>query len=148
MKDGIVGQEAAPLQRWELRDMEVVAGLDLAYQAAVKRNDFEAMDAILHEDFAMVYGDGRVMGRNELLDSARRCERQYEIQDEDPGTQAVRLWGDTAVVTACLRVKGFRSGEPFDRRVWFSDTYVRTAGGWRYAFAQVSLPLPAQEVGN
>lgn len=125
------------------KDAETVASLDLAYQAAVKANDFETMDSILHEQFAMVYGDGRVIGREELLESARSAERQYDIQDEDPGTQAVRVWGDTAVVTACLHVKGMRAGEAFDRRVWFSDTYVRSAGQWRYAFAQVSLPLPA-----
>jgi hypothetical protein len=40
-----------------------------------------------------------------------------------------------------LRIKGQRrGGESFDRTVWFSDTYVRTAKGWRYAFAQVTQP--------
>jgi hypothetical protein len=29
-----------------------------------------------------------------------------------------------------------------DRRVWFSDTYVRTPQGWKYVFGQVSLKLP------
>jgi hypothetical protein len=31
---------------------------------------------------------------------------------------------------------------PFDRRLWFTDTYVRTLLGWRYAFGQASLSLP------
>jgi hypothetical protein len=30
----------------------------------------------------------------------------------------------------------------FNRRLWFSDTYVRTAAGWRYFFGQASLRLP------
>ncbi len=50
--------------------------------------------------------------------------------------------GDTAVVTAKLRLKGNRAGKPFDRLLWFSDTYVRTPAGWRYLFGQASLPLP------
>ncbi len=29
-------------------------------------------------------------------------------------------------------------------RVWFSDTYLRTPRGWRYAFGQASLPLPKE----
>jgi hypothetical protein len=52
------------------------------------------------------------------------------------------MWGDTAVVTARLWIKGRRAGKPFERKLWFSDTYVRTESGWRYAFAQASLPLP------
>jgi len=53
----------------------------------------------------------------------------------------VMVEGDTAIVTAKLRLKGTRSGEPFDRLLWFSDTYVRTAKGWRYLFGQASMPL-------
>jgi ketosteroid isomerase-like protein len=123
-------------------DRAEVSALDLAYQSAVKRNDAAAMDKILHPQFALILGGGAVISRDELLDSARKREIEYDLQDEDPGTQAVRVWGDTAVVTARLRIKGRKDGKPLDRLLWFSDTYVRTKSGWRYAFAQASLPLP------
>jgi ketosteroid isomerase-like protein len=126
----------------EERDQASVAALDLAFQAAVKRNDADGMDAILHDQYCLVLGDGRIVSREELLESARVKQNRYLIQDEDPGTQAVRVWGDTAIVTARLWIKGTRDGAPFERRLWFSDTYVRTAKGWKYAFAQASLPLP------
>lgn len=124
-------------------DSAAVAALDLAFQAAVKRNDADAMDRILHDQYVLVLGNGTVVSRDELLDSARRKEVEYEVQDEDPGTQTVRVWGNTAVVTARLWIKGVKDGQKFERRLWFSDTYVRTPRGWRYAFAQASLPLPA-----
>lgn len=123
-------------------DKRTVAELDVIYQEAVKHNDAETIDRILHEDFALVRGDGTVLTRDNILDEARSGHIQYEIQDEIPGTQTVRIWGDTAVVTALLWLKGVNNGEPFDFKLWFSDTYVRTPEGWRYAFAQVSLPLP------
>jgi hypothetical protein len=53
----------------------------------------------------------------------------------------VRVFGDTAVVTARVWVKGVKDGVAFDRRVWFSDVYVRTPTGWRFAFCQASLPV-------
>ena len=56
----------------------------------------------------------------------------------------MRVAGDTAVVTARLWLKGMREGVPFDRRLWFSDTYVRTPEGWKYFFGQASLKLPDQ----
>jgi hypothetical protein len=62
-----------------------------------------------------------------------------------PGTQTVRLFGkDTATVTALLWLKGTRKKDQsaFEYKLWFSDTYVRTKHGWRYAFGQASLRLP------
>ena len=134
---------AAPDSAVEV-DRAIVAALDIAFQRAVKNNDADAMDAILHDQYFLVLGDGRVVTREELLDGARNRQNIYEIQDEDSGTQTVRVWGDTAVVTARLWIRGTRAGMPFERRLWFGDTYVRTADGWKYAFAQASLPLPAE----
>jgi ketosteroid isomerase-like protein len=133
---------AAALPTIEHSDVAAVAALDVAYQEAVKRNDAETMAKILDDRFTLILGDGRVVSRDDLLREARAREIDYEIQDEDPGTQVVRMWGDTAVVTARLRIKGRKAGQPFDRLLWFSDTYVRPSAGWRYAFGQASLPLP------
>lgn len=123
-------------------DRATVAALDLKYQAAVKANDAEAMAAILHPQMTLVVGSGGVISREDLLNAARERTIAYEIQDEAPDSQTVRLYGDTAVVTARLRIKYVAAGKAVDRILWFSDTYVRTAGGWRYAFGQASLALP------
>ncbi|MFN3464684.1 MAG: nuclear transport factor 2 family protein [Terricaulis sp.] len=128
------------------QDRATVAALDTEYQAAVERNDAEAMARILHDDMILVIGRGLVFTREDLLRSAREQEYVYEIQAEEEGTQTVRLYGeDTAIVTALLRLKGTGPQGPFDRRLWFSDTYVRTPQGWRYAFGQSSINLPPQE---
>jgi ketosteroid isomerase-like protein len=126
----------------EEADRRTVAALDTQYQAAVKHNDADAMARILHKDMILVLGDGRVGSRDDQLQEARDKVILYEIQDEEPGTQTVRVSGDTAVVTARLRVKGVSGGKAFDRRLWFSDTYVRTPAGWQYFFGQASLHLP------
>lgn len=125
-------------------DAKIVAALDTQYQLAVKRNDAATMARILHEDFVLVVGDGRSFSREDLLKSARERQITYEQQDEEPGTQVVRVWGDTAVVTAKLLIKASASGKPIEKKLWFSDTYVRTASGWRYAFGQASLALPTE----
>jgi len=123
-------------------DAKAVAALDTKYQAAVKANEATTMDQILAADFVLVTGRGTVFSKADLLDSARRKEATYERQDEEPGTQKVRVWGDTAVVTALLWIKSVQGGKPADYKLWFSDTYVRTPTGWRYVFGQASLPLP------
>ena len=128
-------------------DAHAVGALDTAYQAAVKANDAAGMDRILHPDFVLILGSGRVVSRDELLKSARDKATVYAQQDEDAATQTVRVFGDTAVVTARLWLKGANAdgSGAFDRRLWFSDTYVRTSKGWRYFFGQASLPLPSSQ---
>ena|SRR5436190_5736151 len=121
-----------------------VGKLDTAYQAAVKRNDADAMAKILDKDFVLVVGTGKVFNRDDLLDTASGGKVTYERQEEEPGTQTVRIYGSTAVVTAKLWLKGTSEGQSFERKLWFSDTYVRRPEGWRYAFGQASLPLPPE----
>jgi ketosteroid isomerase-like protein len=123
-------------------DAKTVAALDTKYQAAVKSNDAGTMDQILADDFVLVNGRGKISSKADLIESARKKEATYERQDEESGTQKVRVWGDTAVVTALLWIKAVQGGKPIDYKLWFSDTYIRTPRGWRYVFGQASLPLP------
>ena len=88
-------------------DAKTVAALDTKYQAAVKSNDAATMDQILADDFALVTGRGKVSSKADLIESARKKEVTYERQDEEPGTQKVRVWGDTAVVTALLWITNY-----------------------------------------
>jgi len=119
-------------------DQKTVSNLDKRYQAAVKINDAATMDSILADSFILVEGDGTVHNKAELIKEAESKRITYEHQDETE--QTVRVWGDTAVVTAKLWGKGTADGKPFDWKLWFSDTYVRTPNGWRYVFGQASLP--------
>jgi ketosteroid isomerase-like protein len=121
-------------------DEKAVAALDTEYQAAVKKNDVATMDRILADDFVLVTGLGKTYTKADLLNEARSKRTIYERQEDS--AQKVRVWGDTAVVTALLRAKGTEDGKPFDYKLWFSDTYVRTPVGWRYVFGQASTRLP------
>jgi ketosteroid isomerase-like protein len=124
-------------------DSRIVGRLDVEFQAAVKANDVSTIERILHPDMILILGNGTVVTRAQLLQEAREHKVSYEQQDEVAGTQTVRLYGDTAVVTALLWVKALRNGTLLDKRVWFSDVYLRTPSGWRYAFGQGSLNVPA-----
>ena len=120
---------------------KLVARLDTEYQAAVKANDAATMDRILADDMVLITGRGKVFTKADLLRDAREKSTTYEKQDEFE--QKVRVFGDhTAVVTALLWIKGTSGGQTSDRKFWFSDTYVKTAKGWKYALGQASIALP------
>ena len=122
------------------RDRTLVSALDTEYQAAVKKNDVLTMERLLADDFALVTGSGKTYTKADLLEESRSGRIIYEHQEDT--AQTVRVWGDTATITAKLWAKGTDNGKPFDYTVWFTDTYVRYPAGWRYVFGQSSLPLP------
>jgi ketosteroid isomerase-like protein len=120
-------------------DEKEVAALDTLYQKAVKNNDVATMDRILSEDFVLVTGKGRTQTKADRLKESSSGNIVYEHQKDT--NQAVRVWGNTAVVTAFLWAKGMDKGKAFDYKLWFSNVYVRAPTGWRYVFGQASLPV-------
>ena len=140
----VVGSAMSVAHALPADDEKSIAAIDTEYQAAVERNDSATMERILMDDFILVTGRGKVATKADLVNAAREKKIAYEKQVEMPGTQKVRVWGDTAVVTALLWLKYTTDGKDFDYKLWFSDTYVRTPKGWRYAFGQASIPLPKE----
>jgi ketosteroid isomerase-like protein len=124
-------------------DEKTIIELDNHYQAAVKHNDATTMDRLLADDFLLVTGLGKRYSKADLLEEARGCRVTYEHQEDTE--QGVRVWGDTAVLTAKLWEKGTNNGQAFDKTLWFSDTYVRMPGGWKYVFGQSSIPVPVAD---
>jgi ketosteroid isomerase-like protein len=142
----ILADNAVSRQSSQNNDKQILAKLDSEYQAAVKRNDVATMNRLLADDFTLVTGSGKTYSKQDLLREAGSGRIIYVHQEDTDKT--VRIWGDTAVVTAKLWEKGTEDGKPFDRTAWFSDTYVRTETGWIYVFAQSSLSLPKTELDS
>lgn len=118
-----------------------VAALDIEFQAAVARNDAAAIDRLLPGDYILVSGAGEVQTKADLVNEARAKTYIYTRQDDSERT--VRIWGDTAVLTALLWAEGTTGSRHFNVKVWFSDTYTCTSHGWRYVFGQVGTHVPA-----
>ena len=127
-------------------DQSTVAALDTEYQLAVKNNDADTMGRILADDFVVVWGTGETHNKADLLNDARTKRVQYEHNEDTDKT--VQAWGDTAVITSKLWLKGVDEGKPFEWHVWFSDTYLRTPSGWRYVHGMASLPLELLPSGS
>jgi ketosteroid isomerase-like protein len=142
---GILVMIGAIEARSSVEDEKAVAALDTEYQAAVKNNDVVTIDRILADDFVLVTGLGKTYSKRDLLEEARSKRMQYERQEDSQ--QKVRIWGDTAVVTALLWAKGTEDGKPFNYKLWFSDIYLKTGKGWRYVFAQASTRIPEASGG-
>src|SRR4030095_5395003 len=79
-------------------DEKAVAELDTQYQLAVKNNDAATMARILADGWGRVPARGATANKADLLKDATSRAVIYEHQEDTQ--QRVRVWGDTAVVTA------------------------------------------------
>jgi ketosteroid isomerase-like protein len=127
-------------------DRTTVAALETEFQTAVKNNDAATMDRILADDFVLVNGKGKTNTKADLVNAARDKTDTYEHQEDVE--QTVRVWGDTAAVTALIWIKGSNKDGPYNYKVWFTDTYARTQNGWRYVLGQTSLPVFLKSEGH
>src|SRR3954452_3855679 len=117
-------------------DAQTVAALDSEFHSAVKTNDARTIDRILADDFVLMHGAGAQVSKADILKQARDKQGRYEHHEAEPGSQNVRVWRDTAVVTETLWVKGAEQGKPVDEKVAVTETYARTPDGWRYVSGQ------------
>jgi hypothetical protein len=111
---------------------EVVARFGEAFRVA----DAGALDALLGADYVHTNTGGGVVDREQWLAyvSSRRKEldsgalvlSRYENLDLE-----VRVHAEAAVVTGLNISEGTRSGEPFARRLRFTQVWVRTPAGWK-----------------
>ena len=120
-------------------DEQMIGALDAVYRAALKASDTAIMEQVLADDFVLVSDRGASLTKTDLINQARE-KGAIEDAEMEEGTQKVRVWRDTAVVTELLRIKGTRDEDRF--KVWFSGTYVRTPKGWRCVLGQASIPKP------
>jgi ketosteroid isomerase-like protein len=108
--------------------------------AAFEREDSDWLARHLHPTFTLTNSTGKV------------TTREQEVADLESGTKydvfrnreaKVRLYGDAAVVTGITEVSGSSGGKPYALEFSFTDTYVRTPGGWSMVASHASK-LPAK----
>ena len=120
----------------------------LTYQTAATdaflRNDADAIDSLLADDFTLTDSRGRISSRADAAAEARAGAVRYsEFRNVD---QQVRLYlgGRVAVVTGRTLVAGTTAdGASFRQDLPFTDTLVLLAGRWRMVSSHVSAPPPA-----
>ncbi len=105
-----------------------IIALEKAWNQAYKIGDIKALDALLDNAIVLVNDDGSVQSKKEFLASVRATNSQE--QQVAPESMSVRVFGNTAIASGVMRVKGVEGGKPYVRREQFVDTWVNKGGKW------------------
>jgi ketosteroid isomerase-like protein len=113
-----------------------------AGQAALSKNDADAMDKIYADNYTLVNTDGSVQSRAERLASLRSGEAKYTSFSYSEPSIRVNPEGNGAVVIAKISMKGTFKGKSLDGDFRVMQVYSKTRDGWRQISAEAT-PITA-----
>ena len=107
-----------------------IVALEKLWNQAYKSGDIKALDSILDDGIVLVNDDGSVQTKAEFLASVKSSAPQASAQQQQVAPEAfvVRVYGDVAVATGVMRVKGVEGGKAYNRRERFVDTWLYKHG--------------------
>jgi ketosteroid isomerase-like protein len=109
------------------------------FNRALTTHDLDALSAIYADDYMLVRPDGSVLAKEEVLrDLGAGGLRFTSIE---LANVSVRIYGQTALLTADSRTVSSRNGDEMSARIRLLAVYVGDRGRLRLAhFQSVSLP--------
>lgn len=110
-------------------DIETIIQAEQALAAAHLTLDIATIDLLLHPNYVIIQPSGVHENKAQTLASLQSEDRHWELAESDD--MAVRLYGDSAVVTGRWRGRGRNGNEHFDYRAHFLSMWVREEGQWR-----------------
>lgn len=107
-----------------------------AKEASLRR-DPSFPEKSLAEDYVAITPLGTVTTKKDAISARRSGQLRYETIDISD--MVVRLYGDTAIVTARADVKGHQLGEDFSGPYRYTRVWVRHAGHWQAVSYQATV---------
>jgi ketosteroid isomerase-like protein len=101
------------------------------------RRDADFPQRTLADDYVAITPLGQVTTKREALSARKSGQLRYDTIDVSD--MVVRLYGDTAVVTARADVKGHQLGEDFSGPYRYTRVWVRRAGRWQTVSYQATV---------
>jgi ketosteroid isomerase-like protein len=113
--------------------------VDMERQAreASLRRDADFSQRTLAEDYVAITPLGQVTTKQDTL--AARKSGQLRYDTINVSDMVVRVYGDTAVVTARADVKGHQLGEDFSGPYRYTRIWVRRTGHWQAVSYQATV---------
>ena len=109
-----------------------IIALEQLWNQAYKSADTKALDSILDNGIVLVNDDGSVQTKTEFLASVKPATPQPAAQQQqvEPESMNVHVYGNVAIATGVMRVKGVENGKSYTRRERFVDTWLFKRGSW------------------
>jgi ketosteroid isomerase-like protein len=115
---------------------EEVLRIEKELSQAIVRNDAEAVGRFLADDWIVIDPDGGIIDRARFLGVIKSGTLAHEMMES--ADSRVRIYGNTAIVTALTTTKGKYSGQAFTTQERATDVFVKQNGRWQCALSHLT----------
>lgn len=107
-----------------------------AWIAALGKNDIAGVGQFLADDIVYTHSTGLVENKAKYLAKLKTGEQRYSNMTYSD--EKLRIYGDTGVFTAQVRMEGSTKGVPFDNRLRIIHVWARQGGNWKLVAHQTT----------
>jgi ketosteroid isomerase-like protein len=108
---------------------EELLELEKAFAQAIVSNDLDRIGRLVTDDWIIIDPNGETVDRTHFFEVIKSGALTHEMMDSED--LRVRVYGDSAVVTAVTRTKGTFMGQNFSTQERATDVFVKRDGRWQ-----------------
>lgn len=113
-----------------------VAELNRQWMQAYVKGDIEFLEKHMSEDYVGTFPDGTVLDKKGDLEAVK--SGAVKISEMTPKDMAVRIDGNTAVITGQSHIEAVVGGKAMSSDFRFTDVWIAQDGSWRAVASQVT----------
>ncbi len=115
---------------------EELVKVEEEFANAIVKNNPDEIRQFVADDWIIINADGGIIDRERFLEVIKLGTLTHEMMESDD--IRVRVYGDSAVVSALTRSKGKFMGQEFTTHERSTDVFVRRDGRWRCVLTQLT----------
>jgi ketosteroid isomerase-like protein len=108
---------------------EELLKLENEFAEAIVRNDLEGIGRLVADDWIIIESNGGIVDRARFFEVIKSGALTHEMMESED--LRVRVYGDSAVVTAITRTKGKFMRQEFSTQERATDVFVKRDGRWQ-----------------
>jgi ketosteroid isomerase-like protein len=108
---------------------EELLKLEKAFAEAIVKNDLNGIGQLVTDDWVIIDPNGEIVDRARFFEVIKSGALTHAIMESEDFR--VRVYGDSALVTAVTRTKGKFMGQEFTTRERATDVFVKRDGRWQ-----------------
>ena len=108
---------------------EELLKLEKEFAEAIVRNDLESIGRLVTDDWIIIDPDGGTVDRARFFEVIKSGALTHDLMESEDFR--VRVYGDSAVVSAVTRSKGQFMGQEFSTQERATDVFVKRDGRWQ-----------------
>jgi len=108
---------------------EELLKLEKEFAEAIVKNDLEGIGRLVADDWIIIGADGEIIDRARFFEVIKSGALTHDMMESEDFR--VRVYGDSAVITAMTRTKGKFMGQEFSTQERATDVFVKREGQWQ-----------------